>query len=77
MGNIDIVESLREHAARVSGDGPSGPNYDPETLVLENDAADEIVRLREALRIIIRNVDSGSVHVSWCSQYAKEVLNRN
>lgn len=34
----------------------------------------EINRLRDALGVIVRNVDAGAVHVSWCSDYAKRVL---
>jgi len=34
----------------------------------------EIKRLRYALGVIVRNVDAGAVHVSWCSDYAKSIL---
>jgi hypothetical protein len=45
----ELIEHLREHACRVAGDGPSGPNYDPETLCLELDAAKEIKRLQKEI----------------------------
>ena len=34
----------------------------------------EIKRLRDALGVIARNVDAGSVHIYWCSDYAKRIL---
>jgi hypothetical protein len=43
----DLPEVLREHAARIAGGGPADSTYDPETLTLEFDAADEIDRLRQ------------------------------
>jgi len=39
------------------------------------DALDEIERLRNALGTIARNVDAGAVHVGWCGDYAKRILN--
>ena len=45
----DLAPRLREHADRVAGGGPSNANYDPETLEIEHDAADEIERLRGVL----------------------------
>ncbi len=45
----DIVERLREHADRIAGGGPSDSTYDPETLDVEHEAADEIERLRAEL----------------------------
>ena len=42
----DLATRLREHADRVAGGGPSDANYDPETLEIEHDAADEIERIR-------------------------------
>jgi len=47
----ELVAHLREHAARVAGDGPGGSNYDPETLCLEDDAANEIERLLRIERL--------------------------
>lgn len=44
--DLDLVQRLREHADRVAGGWPSDKNYDPETLEIEHDAADEIERLR-------------------------------
>lgn len=49
----DIVARLREHADRVAGGGPSDGNYDPETLEIEHDAADEIKRLRKRLQLCV------------------------
>lgn len=53
----DLANHLREHADRVAGGGTGEPEYDPETLVLEHDAADriealaaEVERLRGTLR---------------------------
>lgn len=46
---VDIAERLREHAYRVAGGSTSEPTYDPETLEVECDAADEIERLRALL----------------------------
>ena len=34
----------------------------------------EILRLREALEVIARNVEAGAVHVSWCGDYARKTL---
>ena len=44
-----LVLQLREHADRVAGGGPSESNYDPETLILEHAAADEVERLVAAI----------------------------
>lgn len=49
--DIDIVKRLREHADRVASGRPSDANYDPETLEIEHDAADEIERLRELQKV--------------------------
>ena len=46
------TQRIREHANRVAGGFPSDKNYDPETLEIEHDAADEIERLRTALSAI-------------------------
>lgn len=45
----DLVGRLREHADRVAGGSCGEPTYDPETLSLEHEAADEVSRLRAAL----------------------------
>lgn len=41
-----LAQRLREHADRVAGGGPSDSNYDPETLMLEHEAADALERLQ-------------------------------
>lgn len=41
----DLVERLRELAYARAGDGPSGPNYDPELLDALTGAADRIAHL--------------------------------
>jgi hypothetical protein len=45
----DLTARLREHADRVAGGGPSDPNYDPETLSLEHEAADALDSLEADL----------------------------
>lgn len=52
METQDISDDLRDLAAVRAGDGPSGKNYDPELLGALTDAADEIEKLKTALREI-------------------------
>jgi len=47
----ELVDHLREHANREAGGNPSDDDYDPETLAVEHDAADEIDRLQELVRV--------------------------
>src|SRR5690606_21304380 len=62
----DLVQRLREHADREAGGGPGDATYDPETLALEHEAADEIDRMRAALREI------RALHQpEWASEQAK------
>lgn len=50
-----LPDRLREHADRIAGGGPSESTYDPETLTLEHEAADEIERLLNVLRVVRDN----------------------
>ena len=50
----DLVQRLREHADRVAGGGPGDATYDPETLALEHEAADEIERLRAEVAELVQ-----------------------
>lgn len=48
MENVKkLFLQLREHASREAGGVSGESNYDPETLCLENDAADVLERLYE------------------------------
>ena len=45
----DLVKHLRDHAYRTAGGSPGDSTYDPETLLLETDAADALERLRSVI----------------------------
>lgn len=45
---LELVAHLREHSSRVAGGSAGDCNYDPETLVLESDAADALQLLKTA-----------------------------
>ena len=61
----DLAPRLREHADRVAGGGPSNANYDPETLEIEHDAADEIERLRGVLIEIRAKCPADGTASAW------------
>ena len=61
----DLAPRLREHADRVAGGGPSNANYDPETLEIEHDAADEIERLRGVLIEIRAKFPADGTASAW------------
>ena len=65
----DLANHLREHADRVAGGGTGEPEYDPETLVLEHDAADRIEALEaEVERLRAKAVERERV---WAEHVAR------
>ena len=61
----NLVLRLREHADRVAGGGCSESSYDPETLQIEHDAADEIERLRGVLIEIRAKFPADGTASAW------------
>jgi len=72
-----LASQLREHADRVAGDGPSGANYDPETLSLEHQAADELLRLeKKAYRILPGADEEDPEGTTWREEWGDEIFLR-
>lgn len=73
--------ALAERVIELEAEGELDIAHSLSCLQDWEDAEDELSevkadrdRLREALKVIARNVDAGGVRISWCGEYAKRVI---